>query len=346
MPIGRSSLRRKPPANSSAAHGAVVATGGRLLGPDPELIALAADKQRLCERLENQNVPLPVGAMLHDGEPLPRGIRFPAIIKPRDGCGAEGVRLVHDAACLERHLRQSHELRVENYCPGIAASVAILGGTRDRLVLPAWVRRSSCARIGSITAAATSRSSHRSRCGHELAAAVADALPDWIGYLGIDLVLGPADDGSDDVVIEMNPRLTTSYVGLRVAAQQNLAATMSRSPEGNSRSFRSRWLRSDSCPTARSPISESRQEQRRELARHRRWRRNLKVADGRGYGESVAFPLWKAPGELTAAPQAMLALRTIGRCNRGDDDRRAGRLFRHETRGSEDDCPRTGGCGR
>ncbi|HEV3003063.1 MAG TPA: ATP-grasp domain-containing protein, partial [Pirellulales bacterium] len=46
------------------------------------------------------------------------------------------------------------------------------------------------------------------------------------GYLGVDLVLGGPDDGSDDVVIEINPRLTTSYIGLRAACRENLAAAM------------------------------------------------------------------------------------------------------------------------
>ena len=58
--------------------------------------------------------------------------------------------------------------------------------------------------------------------------AAIEALPEPTGYLGIDLVLGPDPGGADDVVIEINPRLTTSYVGLRAAAAEgvNLAAAM------------------------------------------------------------------------------------------------------------------------
>jgi predicted ATP-grasp superfamily ATP-dependent carboligase len=44
--------------------------------------------------------------------------------------------------------------------------------------------------------------------------------------LGVDLVLGHDPSGSDDVVIEINPRLTTSYVGLRALSDGNLAAAM------------------------------------------------------------------------------------------------------------------------
>jgi predicted ATP-grasp superfamily ATP-dependent carboligase len=48
--------------------------------------------------------------------------------------------------------------------------------------------------------------------------------PPIAAYFGVDLVL--ADDPASDVVIEINPRLTTSYVGLRQLVDGNLAAAM------------------------------------------------------------------------------------------------------------------------
>jgi hypothetical protein len=59
-----------------------------------------------------------------------------------------------------------------------------------------------------------------------LAEAALDCLPVTQGYVGVDLVLGPAEDGRGDVVVEINPRLTTSYVGLRRLLKTNLAAAM------------------------------------------------------------------------------------------------------------------------
>jgi predicted ATP-grasp superfamily ATP-dependent carboligase len=53
-----------------------------------------------------------------------------------------------------------------------------------------------------------------------LAIAALAALPPAVGYVGFDVILGSADDGSEDVVVEVNPRLTTSYVGLRQLARQ------------------------------------------------------------------------------------------------------------------------------
>jgi tyramine---L-glutamate ligase len=59
-----------------------------------------------------------------------------------------------------------------------------------------------------------------------LALAACRSLPGAHGYLGVDLVLGEAASGEEDYVIEINPRLTTSYVGLRRLARENLAGAM------------------------------------------------------------------------------------------------------------------------
>ena len=62
----------------------------------------------------------------------------------------------------------------------------------------------------------------------DLATKAVGALAEPFGYLGVDLVLGADVNGRDDVVIEINPRLTTSYIGLRAAASHgvNLAEAM------------------------------------------------------------------------------------------------------------------------
>jgi hypothetical protein len=49
----------------------------------------------------------------------------------------------------------------------------------------------------------------------------------------VDLVLGDAADGSRDFAIEINPRLTTSYLGLRALARGSLAAALLRAVRGD-----------------------------------------------------------------------------------------------------------------
>jgi predicted ATP-grasp superfamily ATP-dependent carboligase len=47
------------------------------------------------------------------------------------------------------------------------------------------------------------------------------SLPDPLGFFGVDLLLGEAAE--DDLVVEINPRLTMSYLGLRQLTHENLA---------------------------------------------------------------------------------------------------------------------------
>jgi predicted ATP-grasp superfamily ATP-dependent carboligase len=104
------------------------------------------------------------------------------------------------------------------------ASVSVLCGSAGNYALPACEQLLS--NDGRLTYRGgrlplDARLDQRARA---FALAAIAALPEPRGYLGVDLVLGDADDGSADHVIEINPRLTTSYVGLRALARSNLAA--------------------------------------------------------------------------------------------------------------------------
>ena len=57
------------------------------------------------------------------------------------------------------------------------------------------------------------------RAGEE-AVRACEAIPGLCGYVGVDLVLTK----SEAVVIEVNPRLTTAYLGVRSALAENVAA--------------------------------------------------------------------------------------------------------------------------
>ncbi|MGC4003625.1 MAG: ATP-grasp domain-containing protein [Pirellulales bacterium] len=70
------------------------------------------------------------------------------------------------------------------------------------------------------------------RRAQTLAGRALDALPAACGYVGLDLILGETVGGSDDYVIEINPRPTVSYVGLRKACRNSLARAMLNIAEG------------------------------------------------------------------------------------------------------------------
>ncbi len=202
----------------------VAASAGRLLSPPPPVVALATHKYRTAKHLRAAGVSVPRQVLLRSGKPLPTSFPYPAVMKPIDGAGSAHVRLVDqpidgtpDGALTEYLLEEFHA--------GTPASVAVLCGPSGHIVLPACSQRLSqdghFQYLGGHTPLAEP---HQSRA-RELAERVVATLESPVGYLGIDMVL---DDHHKqrDVVIEINPRLTTSYCGLRRLARGNLAEAM------------------------------------------------------------------------------------------------------------------------
>jgi predicted ATP-grasp superfamily ATP-dependent carboligase len=208
----------------------VSASGGRLMSPSPQFVRVAANKQRTCETLSAAGVPVPAGRCLEPDEPLPSDTQYPAVLKPVNGAGSQDTYLVsgpYDAPPAYAWAR-----RLESYVPGLEASVAVLCGTTGRIPLtPCKQRISEDGRLrylgGELPLSAGLAERARTLADRALA-----AMPAAVGYVGVDLILGREPDGSADAVIEINPRLTTSYVGLRTAATTNLAEAMWRVAQG------------------------------------------------------------------------------------------------------------------
>jgi predicted ATP-grasp superfamily ATP-dependent carboligase len=208
----------------------VSASGGRLISPVPEFIRMTADKQQTCEALATAGVPVPAGRLLEPDEPLPADVTYPAVLKPVNGAGSQDTYLV--SGPFDRPPAYAWPRRVESFVPGLAASVAILCGPNGRMPLvPCKQRISEDGRLRYLGGELplTAGLADRARALAERALA---AMPPTVGYVGVDLVLGREPDGTQDAVIEINPRLTTSYAGLRTLANSNLAEAMWRVAQG------------------------------------------------------------------------------------------------------------------
>jgi predicted ATP-grasp superfamily ATP-dependent carboligase len=230
--------------------------GGRLLGPSSKIVCLAADKQRTSEHLSANGVRTPTGRSFRNVKELISGwCAFPAVTKPNLGAGSDGVRLVHNLDEVDEWRIDSNPngCRIEQFCPGIAASVAFLCGPVRQFALPPCRQRLSDDGEFRYLGGSLPLARNLAARAAELASRAVATLPDSFGYLGVDLVLADAADGRDDVVIEINPRLTTSYVGLRALARENLAAAMLDVAGGRTPrlSFADRQLEFDSDGTIR-----------------------------------------------------------------------------------------------
>src|SRR5579871_955390 len=209
----------------------VLESGGRLLGPSPAAVALTSDKLALCQHLRKLGVPTPQSLLFVPGHEWPN-LSFPMVWKPREGAGSQATFLVRDEDELRACTIQARaegwqgESLIQPFIPGLSASVAFLTGRRSCVaLLPAEQCLSADGRfhyLGGKLPLAT----ELARRAVQLAKQAVQTVPKPRGYLGVDVVLGADSDGGSDCVIEINPRPTTSYIGLRALAQTNLAEVL------------------------------------------------------------------------------------------------------------------------
>lgn len=214
-----------------AALARAVGDRARLLGCSPAAVELCSDKLALANHWRAHGVPTPATS---DREPTPCEL-FPVVWKPRDGAGSTDTFLVRDRFELAAALAARDPQRpmiLQEFVPGNATSVALLCGPRGNVTLaPAFQRLSDDGRFKyeggelPIPLPAAARAV-------ALARAATGCVPGLLGYVGVDLVLGDAPDGSRDYAVEINPRLTTSYLGLRRLADFNVAEVMLRVAAG------------------------------------------------------------------------------------------------------------------
>jgi hypothetical protein len=204
----------------------LIDAGVSLLGSAPAAIAIAADKWECNRRFRSAGLPAPetVRVAPRDAAAAARRIGLPVVLKPLDGAGCDGVAHVRAEAELGRALALpalagAEEILVQRWVAGEAASVSLLVAGRAAVPLSLNSQKLRigipCAYEGGTVAIDHPRRDE----AFDLAARAVGLVPGLRGYVGVDLVLGP--DGC--FLVEINPRLTTSYVGLRRALAFNLA---------------------------------------------------------------------------------------------------------------------------
>jgi predicted ATP-grasp superfamily ATP-dependent carboligase len=146
------------------------------------------------------------------------------VLKPRVGAGSEGVVLVRTREELRGASRGVRVL--QGYVKGRAASVSLLGDGRNARALS--VNSQDLAPGLAYRGGTTPFEHPQAARAARLAEQVGCAIPGLRGFFGVDLVLTE----SDAVVIEVNPRLTTAYLGVRASLPGNLAGLALEACEG------------------------------------------------------------------------------------------------------------------
>ena len=175
-----------------------------------EALATARSKTATAERLSACGVPSVACAPL-DGDPPVSTTGW--VVKPDDGAGSTETYAAADRDALDLWRRRlaGRNFIVQPFIPGAPLSLSLLVQDGAAWLLACNTQQMRCddgafAYDGGIVGGAEARRPSLER----IAAGVAAAVPGLWGHIGVDLI-----DGRDGpMVLEINPRLTTPYVGL------------------------------------------------------------------------------------------------------------------------------------
>jgi predicted ATP-grasp superfamily ATP-dependent carboligase len=208
-------------------------------------IKKVADKTAFHDNMKALELRVPKTLTLNMYEPvdeitliLKEKFSLPLILKPADSTSCSGLSVIRNWAEVASAVKK---IKVESLCErfvaqefilGVAASVSLI--TANGKAVPASLNKQDI-----ILEAPDSTSRYEggmvpldSALRTEAFAAAEEAVISFeglLGYVGVDLIL--TENGP--VVIEVNPRLTTSFVGLRRVANFNIAKALLDAAEKN-----------------------------------------------------------------------------------------------------------------
>nr|MDO8099172.1 ATP-grasp domain-containing protein [Candidatus Njordarchaeota archaeon] len=208
--------------------------GATLLGSSSSAVKVASNKQNIARLAKSLGVAVPeiVGFSTDENEDaifsITKDLGFPAIVKPAEGAGSEGVYLINNRQDLHDALRNAakegtkKKLLAQQYVKGTDASVSVLssrsGSTMPLSLNKQIIQLGSPKDLGSRYEGGYTPFDHPLRNeAFESAARIVKAVKGLRGYVGVDFVL--TED--KPVLMEVNARITTSYAGLYRVLHRN-----------------------------------------------------------------------------------------------------------------------------
>ncbi|OYX67881.1 MAG: hypothetical protein B7Y95_21945 [Rhizobiales bacterium 32-66-11] len=203
---------------------ALARTGAaRVIASEAPALRIAGRKSLTAQHLAAAGIPhIPTYAL----EAMPEALAAPLITKPDDGAGATQTQIWRSREALRAAQLPSAGLIVQPYVAGVAASLTVLCRPDGVTLLTANLQEIAEEEIAenegrlSLTGLTVGCLPDTDGKFAALARAVVAAIPGLSGIIGMDLIL--TEEGP--VVVEVNPRITTSYAGLHASLGINPAA--------------------------------------------------------------------------------------------------------------------------
>ncbi len=212
-------------------------TGKVSLNCEAHAIKKVADKGILHETLKNNSLNTPKTIVLKVGEALAetkneitKKFSYPIVFKPTVGVSCGGLSIVKETAQVEKAIaklkvKSGNHFLVQEFIDGEAASVSVLsaGGKASAISLNKQnIMFAAPEADSSYEGGAVPFDHPLKQEAFSVAEKVVESFAGLRGYVGVDLIL--AEDKA--FVVDVNPRLTTSYVGLCRVAAFNVAEEM------------------------------------------------------------------------------------------------------------------------
>lgn len=188
-----------------------------LLNSSTECVELTSDKLKTYEFLNKLSIAHIPTYEINDINYIESG---KIIVKPIDGVGCENTYLINNKSSINELLgsAEKNNYIVQPYIQGKSASLSLLCWDGECRILSANIQniKINAERLGlqGCNVNALDRDVFR-----QFSTKLVKAVPGLRGYVGVDIII--TED--EILLVEINPRLTTSYAGLRSSCGINTA---------------------------------------------------------------------------------------------------------------------------
>ncbi len=186
-------------------------TGTRLLGSTAEAIELTGDKVRLAAWLKSIGIDTPPTRAVIPGAGLPADAEYPAVLKPVDGAGSLNTFLVPDHNSVPFDANAMPAAALQPFVSGTPMSASFLVGEDGAAYLIGIGVQRMAIREGRFEYLGGTLPVSCPGARAQLEPAIR-SIPGLCGFVGIDFLWDL--ERQHATVLEINPRPTTSYVGL------------------------------------------------------------------------------------------------------------------------------------
>lgn len=196
-----------------------------VLGSTSKAIQLASDKWLTYQALKHHQIPT-IPTYLYDAWPQDQANTW--VAKPIDGAGCEDMAYFEKAADLAIWM-QTRKLThlIQPYQKGRAASFSMWCKGGEAYLLCCNYQKIMIAEgMFNYTGGVINGALAHQQPFDALAKKIAKAMPELAGYIGVDVIVEEVEGVFSYYVVEVNPRITTSYVALHEACGLNPARMM------------------------------------------------------------------------------------------------------------------------